>query len=161
MVDLADATAATTAASDRAHATSKVQTADEHSGHIELCEDVEQAENIGMEVHEAAAARAADAGHALDIDISHDEISFESSLTSPSQNVGAEQDSNQQLQDMKLIVRVTMVTRALSWFQFFILYLRYLPLSAHSASRSSLRYHIFCALLSATCLFPPRQTETF
>jgi hypothetical protein len=160
VADLADAAAATAAASDRAHATSKVQTADEHSGHIELCEDVEQ-ENIGMEVHEAAAAHAADAGHALDIDIPHDESSFESSLTGPPQNAGAAQDSNQQLQDMKLIVRVTMVARALSSFQFFLLYLRYLPLSAHSASRSSLRYHIFCALLSATCLFPPRQTETF
>jgi hypothetical protein len=78
------------------------------SGHIQLSEDAELNESIRMDADAAVVSPAHD-GDALAIDASHDESSVESSLTTKSQNVGIAQDSYQNLQDMKLIVRVTMV----------------------------------------------------
>ena len=90
--------------SQHAHAASAVHASDTFNGHIELSEDIHQTDCV---IADAAAA----ALPAVEVDASHDESSANSSLTTKSQNAGLSQDNHQSLQDMKLIVRITMVDR--------------------------------------------------
>jgi hypothetical protein len=90
--------------SQRAHAASVVHASDTFNGHIELSEDIHQTDCV---ITDAAVA----ALPACEADASHDESSANSSLTTKSQNSGVSQDNHQSLQDMKLIVRITMVGR--------------------------------------------------
>ena len=90
--------------SQHSHAASAVHASDTFNGHIELSEDIHQTDCV---IADAAAA----ALPAVEVDASHDESSANSSLTTKSQNAGLSQDNHQSLQDMKLIVRITMVDR--------------------------------------------------
>ena len=91
------------------------------SGHMlsehMLSEDIEHTEGTRMDAAAAVDSPAHD-DDAVAIDASHDESSIESSLTTKSQNERLAQDSHQNLQDMKLIVRVTMVGLASLAFQY-------------------------------------------
>jgi hypothetical protein len=110
--------------SDAAPISAEAQTSGRRSDHTELDEssdDVEQAQAHAVTADTVAAVSVADAGHALEMhemDSSHDEKSMELSLSSPSTSAAQLQDSHQNMKDMKLIVRVSLVRHVLPTMSF-------------------------------------------
>jgi hypothetical protein len=111
--------------SDAAPISAKAQSSSRRSDHTELNEssdDVEEAQAHAVTADSVTAASPADAGHALEMHemySSHDEKSMELSLSSTSSSAAQPQDSHQNMKDMKLIVRVSLVRHVSPTVSFF------------------------------------------
>lgn len=111
--------------SDAAPISAKAQSSNRRSNHTELDEfsdDVEEAQAHAVTADRVTAGSLADAGHAIEMhemDSSHDEKSMELSLSSTSPSATQPQNSLQNMKDMKLIVRVSLVRHVSPTVSFF------------------------------------------
>ena len=111
--------------SDAAPISAKAQLSNRRSNHTELDEfsdDVEEAQTHAATADRVTAGSLADAGHAIEMhemDSSHDEKSMELSLSSTSPSATQPQNSLQNMKDMKLIVRVSLVRHVSPTVSFF------------------------------------------